>query len=114
MDSIISVKDTIILMTTQPLLFILMLFFSRIVAVQKSQKINILKKIFLLDSQFKDIIILNIFFFIFLIILETFSILNIIFNSQICSILLQASIILFYLSGFIYSIKLFLVGKKNK
>ena len=46
MDSIISVKDTIILMTTQPLLFILMLFFSRIVAVQKSQKINILKKFF--------------------------------------------------------------------
>ncbi|MGN1213142.1 MAG: hypothetical protein ACI4TZ_03775 [Christensenellales bacterium] len=113
-NNIISIKDTIILMTTQALLFILILFFARIIAVKKSQKINILKKIFLLDSQFKEIIILNILFLTSLIILEILSVLNIIINSQITSILIKVSIILFYITGFIYSLKLFLIGKSEK
>ena len=117
-NGIISVRDTIILMLTQPLLFLLLFFFARIIFINKHKNKTIfLKKLFLVDIKYivpKPLFVSNLLTIIFLLFLITMSLIHIFVMNKISSIGLKSSIILFYINILIYSLMIYKSEKTEK
>lgn len=110
-NSIISTRDTIILITTQPLLFLLFFFFARMIFINKHKnKAIFLKKLFLVDIKSiapKSLFVSNLLSIIFLLFLTIISLIHIFVMNKISSICLKSSIILFYINILVYSLMIY-------
>ena len=117
-NNIISVRDAIILMLTQPLLFLLFFFFARMIFINKHKNKTIfLKKLFLVDIKHiapKPLFVSNLLTIIFLLFLITMSLIHIFVMNEISSIGLKSSIILFYINILIYSLMIYKSKKTVK
>lgn len=117
-NNIISVRDAIILMLTQPLLFLLFFFFARMIFINEHKNKTIfLKKLFLVDIKHiapKPLFVSNLLTIIFLLFLITMSLIHIFIMNEISSIALKSSIILFYINILIYSLMIYKSKKTVK
>ena len=113
-DNTISVKDSIICGILEPLLFLMMLFFARVMFYGKKQiKSNFFEKILFVDLKYRrttkyrvpeSVFVINLICFIFTCLIYVIMILHIILFCQATSIIFKILIILYIvLCGLVYS-----------